>query len=78
MRAGVQFAEDAGEGWDAKTLNTALGMEVSFCLVEEEEDTDEGSVVGYFNRHERFRNFIPFTGILLWDQAILHGCPGLH
>lgn len=49
-------------------------MEISFTLTEREETTAEGEkVVAFFQKTERFKNFLPFTPILLWDQTQLYG-----
>ena len=76
IMSGTRFDEEAKEGWDA-TVHTTFGgvqlMETCFALSEEEEETDDGeTVVGYFNRHERFKNFFPLTKLLLWDQCASH------
>ena len=47
-------------------------MEISFTLEEEE---DDDGVVGFFQKRERFKNFIPLTSFLLWDQVQCYGCP---
>ena len=46
-------------------------MEISFTLEEEE---DDDGVVGFFQKRERFKNFIPLTSFLLWDQVQCYGC----
>lgn len=52
-----------------------LGMEVSFEIIEqEEEDADGESKVSQFLRHERFIDWVPLLAdrgikILLWDQT---------
>ncbi|CEM29872.1 unnamed protein product [Vitrella brassicaformis CCMP3155] len=60
--------------WDARMKSLNLGMEVEFKLTEKEMVTEEGhKVLGSFVRHERFKNFIPYTPILLWDQTWDYG-----
>lgn len=59
----------SGVEWDLERENTMAvhnAMEISFTL-EENEDT------GFFQKRERFKNYIPFTKILLWDQVQCYG-----
>lgn len=74
IMAGTTFRTDALDGFEATTdvdrLAGALHMDVSFLLTEEEEEDEEGNtVVGYFNRREKFTNYFPFTGLLIWDST---------
>jgi hypothetical protein len=51
-----------------------LGMEVSFEIIQQEEEIDGEDVVTYFCRHERFIDWMPIVSefgrkILLWDQT---------
>ena len=49
-------------------------MEISFDITEREQKLDDGStVVAFFNKRERFKNYIPYTSILLWDQVQNYG-----
>ena len=49
-------------------------MEISFDITEREQKLDDGStVVAFFNKRERFKNYIPYTNILLWDQVQNYG-----
>merc|ERR1719198_197374 len=50
-------------------------MEISFTLEErEEEDAASGEKhVGFFQKRERFKNFIPFTRFIMWDQTQCYG-----
>jgi hypothetical protein len=49
-------------------------MEISFTIEEKEEETDDGqTVVAFFQKRERFKNFVPFTRIILWDQVQCYG-----
>lgn len=67
----------AGVQWDLERENTMSvhnAMEISFYLTEEETTTPEGeTVVGFFSKTERFKNFIPFTRFLMWDQTQVYG-----
>jgi hypothetical protein len=72
--SGTSFRTEANEGWEATTDVNLLGglfyQETSFQLTEEEEELDDGSsCVGFFNRHETFKNYFPFTKILIWDTT---------
>jgi len=72
--SGTSFRTEANEGWEATTDVNLLGglfyQETSFQLTEEEEVLDDGSsCVGFFNRHETFKNYFPFTKILIWDTT---------
>ncbi|EOD07238.1 hypothetical protein EMIHUDRAFT_350878 [Emiliania huxleyi CCMP1516] len=63
----------AGVVWDLEKENTNTvyqSMEISFTLEEEE---DDDGVVGFFQKRERFKNFIPLTSFLLWDQVQCYG-----
>eukprot|EP01063_Lacrimia_lanifica_P019938 TRINITY_DN27334_c0_g1_i1.p1 TRINITY_DN27334_c0_g1~~TRINITY_DN27334_c0_g1_i1.p1 ORF type:complete len:443 (+),score=180.79 TRINITY_DN27334_c0_g1_i1:77-1330(+) len=69
--SGVEFMDTPPDGWDAATWSPHTGMEVSFRLDEEEDTAGE---VAYFQRHERFINYLPglaYFGlkVLLWDQT---------
>merc|ERR1719379_1389121 len=64
------------EGPSAEThLNVKfLGMEVSFEVIQQEEEIDGEDVVTHFCRHERFIDWVPILSefgkkILLWDQT---------
>merc|ERR1719183_718061 len=49
-------------------------MEISFVLTEEGQETASGEkVVGFFQKEERFKNFMPFTPFLMWDQTQCYG-----
>lgn len=48
-------------------------MQISFDLTEKEEEIDGEDVVTFFNKRERFINYIPFTNIILWDQVQNYG-----
>merc|ERR1719164_184887 len=49
-------------------------MEISFTLEEREEETDSGEkVVAFFQKVERFKNYIPMTRYLMWDQTQCYG-----
>merc|ERR1719486_355465 len=49
-------------------------MEISFELQEREETTEAGeTVVAFFQKVERFKNFIPLTPFLMWDQTQCYG-----
>jgi hypothetical protein len=56
-----------------------LGMEVSFEIIEQEEETEDGDArIASFNRHERFVDWVPILAdwgikILLWDQTWNYG-----
>jgi len=59
----------AGVQWDLEKENTMAvhnAMEISFTLEENEE-------TGFFQKRERFKNYIPFTRFLLWDQVQCFG-----
>jgi len=67
----------AGVEWDLDKENTMKvhnAMEISFELQEREEETEDGeTVVAWFQKKERFKNFIPFTPFLMWDQTQCYG-----
>merc|ERR1719201_1394913 len=67
----------AGVEWDTEKENTMKvhnAMEISFELQEREETLDSGdTVVAFFQKVERFKNFIPFTPFLMWDQTQCYG-----
>ena len=66
----------AGVDWDTKRENTMdvwNCMQISFDITEKEETIDGETVVSFFNKRERFINYIPFTRILLWDQVQDYG-----
>merc|ERR1719378_1613168 len=48
-------------------------MQISFDITEKEEEIDGKTVTSYFNKRERFVQFIPYTPILLWDQIQNYG-----
>lgn len=55
-----------------------LGMEVSFEIIEQEEEIDGETKLTSFKRHERFIDWVPFLndfGIkqMLWDQTWVYG-----
>lgn len=59
----------AGVQWDLdreNTMDVYNAMEISFTLEEDE-------ATGFFQKRERFKNYIPFTKILLWDQVQCYG-----
>lgn len=67
----------AGVVWSTNTdnKNTVWNMmEISFDITEREMQTEDGkTVVAFFNKRERFKNYIPWTNILLWDQVQNYG-----
>jgi len=67
----------AGVEWDTSkenTMNVYNAMEISFVIEEREEDLDNGEkAVVWFQKKERFKNFIPFTPFLMWDQTQCYG-----
>lgn len=67
----------AGVEWDLERENTMAvhnAMEISFTLTEREEETESGEkVVAFFQKEERFKNYIPFTKFLMWDQTQCFG-----
>ena len=67
----------AGVEWDLEKENTMKvhdSMEISFTLTEREEETADGEkVVAFFQKRERFKNFIPFSPFLMWDQTQCYG-----
>lgn len=67
----------SGVQWDLEKENTMTvhnAMEISFTLTEREETTESGdTVVAFFQKEERFKNFIPFTKIIMWDQTQQYG-----
>ena len=67
----------AGVQWDLEKENTMAvhnAMEISFTLEEREEQAEDGStVVAFFQKRERFKNFVPLTRFLLWDQVQCYG-----
>jgi hypothetical protein len=67
--AGVEWATDVDN------VNTVWNsIQISFDITEREVQTADGeTVVGFFNKRERFKNVVPFTNILLWDQVQNYG-----
>ena len=66
----------AGVDWDQNRENTMAvwnSMQISFDITEKEETIDGEDVVTFFNKRERFINYIPLTSILLWDQVQNYG-----
>ena len=66
----------AGVEWDAKEemTNTVWNtMRISFDITEKEERINGADVVTFFNKRERFIQYVPFTKILLWDQVQNYG-----
>ena len=67
----------SGVEWDLNKENTMSvynSMEISFVLQEREEETPEGEkVVAFFQKVERFKNFIPLTRLIMWDQTQCYG-----
>jgi len=66
----------AGVTWDDKkeqTMNVWESMQISFDITEKEEIIDGKEVVTFFNKRERFVNYIPATRILIWDQVQNYG-----
>ena len=67
----------AGVEWDTERENTMSvhsSMEISFELTEREEETPDGeTVVAFFQKEERFKNYIPLTRFLMWDQTQCYG-----
>jgi len=67
----------AGVEWDLEKENTMSvhnAMEISFTIEEKEEELADGQkVVAFFQKRERFKNFIPFTRFILWDQIQCYG-----
>jgi len=67
----------SGVQWDTNKENTMTvhnAMEISFEITEKEEETDDGEkVVAFFQKRERFKNFIPFTPFVMWDQVQCYG-----
>jgi len=67
----------AGVEWDLNrenTMNVHNAMEISFEITEREEETEDGeSVVAWFQKRERFKNYLPFTPFLMWDQVQCYG-----
>ena len=63
----------AGVEWDLERENTMKvydSMEISFTL--EEQEADDGTV-GFFQKRERFKNYLPLTKFILWDQTQCYG-----
>merc|ERR1719486_1904652 len=49
-------------------------MEISCTLTEGGAETEDGeAVVAFFQKEERFKNYIPFTKYLMWDQTQCYG-----
>merc|ERR1719247_2243286 len=48
-------------------------MEISFEITEREEEVDGQTVVAFFQKRERFKNYLPFTSFLMWDQTQCYG-----
>jgi len=67
--AGVVWATDTDQ------KNTVWNMmEISFDITEREQTLADGTtVVAFFNKRERFKNYIPWTNILMWDQVQNYG-----
>jgi hypothetical protein len=67
--AGVEWATDVDN------VNTVWNsIQISFDITEREVETESGeTVVGFFNKRERFKNVVPFTNLLLWDQVQNYG-----
>lgn len=66
----------AGVEWDTKRENTNCvynTMAISFDITEKEEEIDGKDVVTFFNKRERFINYVPFTNIVMWDQVQNYG-----
>ena len=67
----------AGVVWDTERDNTNVvynSMEISFTLEEEEGEDENGEeIVGFFQKRERFVNWIPLTHFVLWDQVQCYG-----
>jgi len=66
----------AGVEWDTKAENTMSvwnTMQISFDITEKEEEIDGKDVVTFFNKRERFVQYVPFTRFLLWDQVQNYG-----
>jgi len=66
----------AGVEWDTKAENTMHvwnTMQISFDITEKEEEIDGKDVVTFFNKRERFVQYVPFTHFLLWDQVQNYG-----
>jgi hypothetical protein len=67
----------SGVNWDTEKENTMTvhnAMEISFSLEEQEVETEDGQkVVAFFQKRERFKNFIPLTPFLMWDQVQCYG-----
>jgi len=66
----------AGVEWDTKAENTMSvwnTMQISFDITEKEEEIDGKDVVTFFNKRERFIQYVPFTRYLLWDQVQNYG-----
>ena len=62
--AGVKWEEDR-----ENAMNVWNMMNISFDITDKEEEIDGETVTTYFNKRERFVNYIPGTKILLWDQV---------
>jgi len=66
----------AGVVWDENEENTNTvwnTMRISFDITEKEEEIDGADVVTFFNKRERFIQWIPYTKFLLWDQVQNYG-----
>ena len=62
----------AGVKWEEErenAMNVWNMMNISFDITDKEEEIDGETVTTYFNKRERFVNYIPGTKILLWDQV---------
>ena len=72
--AGVTWKEDRENAMDVYG-----SMLIQFDITEKTVKTDDGKeVVGFFNKRERFVNYVPFSAmlglpILLWDQTQNYG-----
>jgi len=72
--AGVTWREDRENAMDVYG-----SMLIQFDITEKTVKTDDGKeVVGFFNKRERFVNYVPFSAalglpILLWDQTQNYG-----
>ena len=61
----------AGVDWDTKRENTMDvwgSMQISFDITEKEEEINGKDVVTFFNKRERFNNYVPLTNIVMCNQ----------
>lgn len=66
----------AGVEWDTSRENTMSvhdAMEISFTIEEREEVIDGEKVTVFLEKRERFKNFLPWTRFLMWDQTQCYG-----